>query len=48
MKECACVLGAAAGLLAGFSAVAYDPADDVLYDSDGLKAEFTSALAHGG
>jgi hypothetical protein len=46
MKECACVLGAAAGLLAAFSAVAYYPADDLLYDLDGLKAEFASALAH--
>jgi hypothetical protein len=45
MKECACVLGAAAGLLSGFSAVAYYPADDILYDLDTLKSEFASALA---
>jgi hypothetical protein len=45
MSECACVLGAAAGLVAGFGGVAYYPADDLLYDLGGLKLELDAALA---
>lgn len=44
-RECACALGAAAGLLAGFPAVAFCPVKDQVYDLDGLKAAFAAELA---
>jgi hypothetical protein len=43
--ECACALGAAAGLLAGFPAIAFCPVTDRLYDLESLKAAFASELA---
>ena len=46
LKECACAMGAAAGLLGPGGALIYYPADDLWYDLDGLRAEFAAASSH--
>jgi hypothetical protein len=44
LKECACVMAAAAGLVSGVSAVAYYPDDDLRYTLDGLVGDFCECL----
>jgi hypothetical protein len=43
--ECACVLGATLALARGFNAVAYYPADEIVYDVDGLERELRECLS---
>lgn len=43
--ECGCVLAAAAALVHASDAVAYHPADDLLYDLAGLTSEFEACVA---
>jgi hypothetical protein len=45
LAECACVLGASLALVEAFGAVAYYPADDILYDAAKLKEEMLACLA---
>jgi hypothetical protein len=46
LAECACVMAAAAAVLAGgWSATAYAPADDTTYDIEALIREYHSCLA---
>ena len=45
LKECACAMGAAAGLIGPGGALIYYPADDMWYELDGLRADFAAALS---
>jgi hypothetical protein len=45
LAECACVLGASLALVRGFGAVAYYPADDIVYDADKLEKDLKECLA---
>jgi hypothetical protein len=45
LGECACVMAAAAGLVTGFSGVAYYPDDDLFCDLERLRSDFNEALS---
>jgi hypothetical protein len=45
LAECACVLGASLALVRAFGAIAYFPADDVLYDEATLEQDLRRCLA---
>jgi hypothetical protein len=45
LAECACVLGAALALMQTFGAVAYYPADDIVYDVARLRNELRECLS---
>jgi hypothetical protein len=44
LAECACAMAAAAGLVRGWSAIAYDPQDDRSLDLDALTDAFAACL----
>jgi hypothetical protein len=43
--ECSCVMGATLALVKGFGAVAYDPGDEVSYDTAKLEEDLQACLA---
>ena len=45
LKEFACAMGAAAGLIGQGGALIYYPSDDMWYELDGLRAEFAAAIS---
>jgi hypothetical protein len=45
LTECACAMGAAAGLIGLGGALVYYPSDDLWYELDGLRAEFDAAIS---
>jgi hypothetical protein len=45
LKECACAMGAAAGLIGPGGALIYYPADDMWYELDGLRDDFAAAIS---
>jgi hypothetical protein len=45
LRECACVMAAAAALVSQWGAVTYYPADDLIYDLEALKRDFHDCIA---
>jgi hypothetical protein len=45
LAECACVFGASLALVRGFGAVAYYPADEIVYDADKLEKDLRDCLS---
>ena len=45
LRECACVMAAAAALVSHWAAIAYDPQDDVICDLEDLKRDFRDCIS---
>ena len=45
LAECACVFGASLALVRRFGAVAYYPADEIVYDADKLEKDLRECLS---